>query len=347
MSRALGLPGVLLALLVLVLAGCGTTTEIREPDVVVRGGSAPVSRAPTGSPGSAGNRGAAARIAVVTHGQGGSPFWTVVKTGVEAAERQMDVVVSYRSPDVYSVPRMRALIREVLATRPDALVVSIPSNRLGTVIRGATDQGIPVVSINSGSDLFRRFGVLAHVGQPEDMAGLGAGRRLARAGARRALCLNHEVGNEGLDKRCRGLQQAMRERGGSSRVVSIDVDDLSTPRRIAGILRDRRVDGILTLDSRGAMAAVEGRRLADRADDVEIGAFDLSPEVLEAVRAGQVGFAVDQQAYLQGYLPIVMLAQRIRYGLFPGQGEIIPTGPNFVTRGTAAQAIRLSRRSIR
>ena len=80
---------------------------------------------------------------------------------------------------------------------------------------------------------------------------------------------------------------------------------------------------------------------------MRLGTFDLSPEVLEAVRAGKISFAVDQQAYLQGYLPIVLLAQRARYGLFPGEGDVLPTGPNFVTRDTAAQAIRLSRRAIR
>jgi hypothetical protein len=54
-----------------------------------------------------------------------------------------------------------------------------------------------------------------------------------------------------------------------------------------------------------------------------------------------------RRAFLQGYLPVMMLAQRARYGLFPAQGDVIPTGPHFVTKATAAQAIRLSKRSIR
>jgi simple sugar transport system substrate-binding protein len=58
-------------------------------------------------------------------------------------------------------------------------------------------------------------------------------------------------------------------------------------------------------------------------------------------------FAVDQQAYLQGYLPIVLLTQRARYGLFPARGDLVPTGPNFVTARDAGKAIELSRRSIR
>jgi simple sugar transport system substrate-binding protein len=69
--------------------------------------------------------------------------------------------------------------------------------------------------------------------------------------------------------------------------------------------------------------------------------------VLEAVRDGRMEFAVDQQAYLQGYLPVVLLTQKIRYGLFAGEGELIPTGPRFVTRTTAGRVVRLSERGIR
>jgi simple sugar transport system substrate-binding protein len=78
-----------------------------------------------------------------------------------------------------------------------------------------------------------------------------------------------------------------------------------------------------------------------------IGTFDLGPDVLRAVQSGRLAFAVDQQAYLQGYLPVVFLAERARYGLFPAQGDVIPTGPNFVTKANAAKAIALSARSIR
>ena len=105
------------------------------------------------------------------------------------------------------------------------------------------------------------------------------------------------------------------------------------------------MDGVLALNSTGGMLAVKGAHEVSRG--VKVATFDLGPEVLEAVQDRQLLFAVDQQAYLQGYLPVVLLAQRARYGLFPAQGDVIPTGPNFVTAANAAQAIELSRRSIR
>jgi simple sugar transport system substrate-binding protein len=330
------------ALAVLVLAACGSTTRVQEPAVEVTDAprqSTPDARKPV-------EEGGGVRIAVVTHGQASSPFWAIVRNGVEAAGRQMDALVNYRAPDVYSLERMEELVDEAVATRPDGLVVSLPEAGLSDAIRRAVQAGVPVVSINSGSDVAAGLGVLAHVGQEEDRAGLEAGRRLAEAGARRVLCVNQQVGNQGLDARCAGLARAMREAGGSSRVLGVDDMDAGTPKRIAGVLRRDDIDGVLALNATSGLLALEAAEQAD-VDDLPIGAFDLAPDVLQAVKAGDVLFAVDQQAYLQGYLPVVLLTQRARYGVFPGQGDVLPTGPGFVTRDDVDRVIELSRQSIR
>jgi simple sugar transport system substrate-binding protein len=344
MPRAPRLLRAVLAAAVLLLAGlaaagCGSSTEVREEPVVVQGSDAPpnMSAAPPRPA-----NGSGVDIAVVTHGQASSPFWAIVRNGVEAAARQLDVVVDYRAPDVYSLARMETLIEDAIARKPDGLVVSVPEPELAPAIRRAARSGIPVVSINSGGNIYRTLGVLAHVGQPEDRAGREAGQRLARAGVRRALCVNQQVGNVGLDARCRGLAQAMRRAGGRSRVLAVDDQDPGTPRRISDAIDAGRIDGVLALNSTTGLLALDA---AGR--DVPVATFDLGPDVLEAVKAGRLRFAVDQQAYLQGYLPIVMLAQRARYGLFPSQGDLVATGPNFVTRATAGKAIALAERSIR
>ncbi|WP_259313854.1 sugar ABC transporter substrate-binding protein [Capillimicrobium parvum] len=330
-----------LAAVAAIAAGCGDKEVVREKPVLVPNGnlSAPVPQRANDS--------GAVRIAVVTHGPASSPFWAIVRNGAEAAGRQMDVLVSYRAPDVYSFERMQELIDQAIDSRPDGLVVSIPEPGLSVVIRRATQAGIPVVSINSGSNVSRRLGVLAHLGQPERRAGLLAGRRLARSGVRRALCVNQEVSNQGLDDRCRGLAQAMHEAGGVSTVLGIDDMAASTPTRIANAARRHRAQAVLTLNSTGALLALEGVRKAGLAGRVKVATFDLGPDVLNAVLRGQLAFAVDQQPYLQGYLPVVLLSQLARYGLFPARRGLIPTGPNFVTKDNAQQALDLSRRSIR
>jgi simple sugar transport system substrate-binding protein len=322
----------------LTAGGCGATSEVREPDLVVSG-TTPAPAAGDRAP----ERDEGTTIAVVTHGQASSQFWAIVRNGIDAAERQMNVDVEYRAPDVYDVQTMSGLIDAAVAQKPDGLVVSIPSGELAPAIRRAIDAGIPVVSINSGSDVSRRLGTLAHIGQPEEIAGYKAGERLIAAGAANALCVNQEPGNAGLDRRCAGFARALREAGRSSRVLAVDDKDLAgTRRQLAEASSRNGVDAVLTLNSTvGEMAAESVPRR------VVIGTFDYNPGVLTAVASGRIEFAVDQQPYLQGYLPVVLLAERARYGLFPAEGEVIPTGPSFITRDNAAQAERLSQLGIR
>ena len=337
--RAACRTAVALAALAPMAAGCGDTSRVREPDLVVSG----TTPAPRDGARAAREEDERTRIAVVTHGEASSEFWSIVRNGIDAAERQMDVEVDYRSPDVFDIETMATLIDAAVAAKPDGLVVSIPDAELAPAIGRAVDAGIPVVSINSGSDVSRRVGALAHVGQPEEKAGYEAGRRLIAAGAKHAVCVKQEVGNAGLQRRCDGFARALREIDGSSRVLEVDDRDLAGSRRqLAEAASQPGVDAVLTLNrTLGEIAATSAPRR------VVIGTFDYSPGVLTAVASGRIEFAVDQQPYLQGYLPIVFLAERARYGLFPAEGEVIPTGPSFVTRDTAVQTERLSRLGIR
>jgi simple sugar transport system substrate-binding protein len=256
--------------------------------------------------------------------------------------------VSYRSPDTYSVDRMSALIDAAGRRPPDGLGGDDPQRGPGARDPPRGGGRHPVVSINSGSGRSAELGVLAHVGQPEDRAGAQAGERLAQAGVRRGLCVNHETGNAGLGLRCRAFARAMRRAGGASLELPIDVQDRErTRQRLASVIRTRRIDGVLTLNTDGAAAALDAIDGLPASRRPKVGTFDLSPDALEAVRTGRIEFAVDQQAYLQGYLPIMLLTQRVRFGLFASEGRVIPTGPSFVTKETAGQVISLSNRGIR
>jgi len=338
----------LLAMLALAAAACGESAPVSEPDLVIRDDAAAAT--PDSTPERSRRlRVASARIAVVSHGQASDSFWSIVKKGVDDAARETGVAVSYRAPDTYDVKRMSRMIDEAASAHLDGLVVSLPDvDALAPAIKRAQHSGIPVVSINSGSDQFRKLGALAHVGQPELKAGIGAGERLARATVRSALCVNQEAGNAGLEQRCRGVRIAMERVGGRMRELGVDVQNpTQARRRIAQALAEGDIDGIITLGPGGAIPALAALRAAGLEGDVALATFDLSPEVLEAVRDHQMVFAVDQQPYLQGYLPIVLLAERARHLLFPARGELVPTGPHFVTAANAARVIELSRRGSR
>jgi simple sugar transport system substrate-binding protein len=336
-----------LVLVLAALAGCGGTTNVREADLEVEGEQAARERpTPAATPERGrGLRVAAARIAAISHGQASDPFWAIVKKGLDDAARQTGVAVSYRAPDSYDIARMRRLIDEAIEANLDGLIVSLPDVQgLRAPIRRARRAGIPVVSINSGSDRFRDLGIPVHVGQPEYRAGFEAGRRMAKAGVKKGLCVNQEVGNAGLDERCRGFGAGL---GGTSAVLGIDLQDQDqAQQRIAQAVRDSDADGILTLGTAGAMPALAALR-AGFGRRVQLATFDLSPDVLEAVRIKRILFAVDQQPYLQGYLPVVLLAERSRHMLFPARGELIPTGPDFVTSENADEVLELTRLGFR
>ena len=129
-------------------------------------------------------------------------------------------------------------------------------------------------------------------------------------------------------------------------MLGIDDQSPATPAKIAAAVVSGRIDGILATNSTGGLLAVDAVAKTRRAH-AKVAAFDLGPDTLRAVEQGKLLFAVDQQPYLQGYLPVVMLANRARYGLLPAQGDVVATGANFVTRENAAQALELSERSIR
>ena len=106
------------------------------------------------------------RIIVVSHGQANDPFWSVVKNGVSAAGQDMKIQVDYRAPETFDMVAMSQLIDAAVNQKPAGLIVSIPdASALGPSIQKAVAAGIPVISMNSGSDVSKKLGALLHVGQ--------------------------------------------------------------------------------------------------------------------------------------------------------------------------------------
>ena len=123
-------------------------------------------------------------------------------------------------------------------------------------------------------------------------------------------------------------------------MFALDVEDRhAAAPKLAAEIECGKADGVLGLGTGGSTAALVAAQARRPLGRVKIGTFDLTPEVLEAIRTG--GWCSRRSAgdYLQGYMPIVMLAQQARWGLFPSRGEFIRTGPNFVTRETADLAL--------
>jgi simple sugar transport system substrate-binding protein len=289
------------------------------------------------------------RFVVVTHGQASDPFWSVAANGVTAAGEDMGVEVEYQAPPTFDMVAMSDLIDAAVASQPDGLVVSIPdADALGPSIQAAVDAGIPVISMNSGSDDFADLGVLVHVGQTEFEAGLIAGQRFKEEGVKTPICINQEVGNSALDDRCDGFFEGL---GIEGEVIPVDLDDpAGTTETVAGVLQQNPdVDGILTLGPTGATPTLQALDEAGMLGDVKFATFDLSPEVLNAITDGDMLFAIDQAQYLQGYLPIVFLTKYLETGALPlgSVDRVVLTGPQIVTADTAADVLAYSEEGIR
>lgn len=290
------------------------------------------------------------RIVVATHGQSGDPFWSVVANGAESAARDLGVRVEYQAPPRFDMVAMSDLIEAVSVSRPSGLVVSIPDgNALGPSIRGAVAAGIPVISINSGDAVYRDLGVLLHVGQPEFDAGQAAGRRMASEGVGQALCVNHEVGNASLDLRCEGFRSGIEAIGGDVTVLAVDLanPDDAQQRVVNALVANPDIDGVLTLGPAGATPTLAGLRAADRLGTLRFATFDLSSDVVDALLDGSMVFAIDQQPFLQGYLSVVSLVKYLETLALPGGGEVLKTGPGFVTRENAARVRALTDAGLR
>lgn len=286
------------------------------------------------------------RIEFAFAGVPGDPYYTVIKNGAAQAEKDMGVEVEYKETSQYDFQEQVRLIKAAIARKPDGLVVSEESPEvLDGPVKEAVDAGIPVIIAAAGEDSVTKTGALGFVGQNEFEVGFKAGQQMKAAGVTRAACLNPAVGTPNLDARCAGLEKALG--GGNVDVVAIDQSDRTAAKnRVKAILQRGGVDGILALAAATvAEPALDAIEESGKADEVTLATIDLSPGVLEAVRDEKLLFASDQQQFLAGYLPVVLLALHAEYGIRPP--SFVPTGPSYVTKENAAAVIELSKRGIR
>ncbi|ACZ86943.1 sugar ABC transporter substrate-binding protein [Streptosporangium roseum] len=285
----------------------------------------------------------AATFAVITHAGSGDAFWDVVKNGAEAAARRYGVTVNYQGDG--DPARQSQLIDQAVSQKVDGLVVSMANpDALKEAVGKAVAARIPVITINSGGDRSREFGAITHVGQSEDVAGRGAGEKLRAEGVTKLLCVIHEAGNVGLDQRCKGATEGL---GGTVERLQVDVGNLAdaTSKIKARLQSDTSVNGVLTLNPAVAVAARDA--IADGGSKARLATFDLSADVVAAVKDGEILFAVDQQQYLQGWLPITFLTLYRDNLNTVGGGLPVNTGPGFVTKDNAGQVADLAQSGTR
>jgi simple sugar transport system substrate-binding protein len=264
-------------------------------------------------------------IAMVTHEAPGSTFWDRVRNGANAAADQLGVTLNYSNdPDS---GEQATLVQNAVDSDVDGIAVTLANpDAVGPALTTAAEAGIPTVALNAGMDVYRDYGALMFFGSDERLAGESAGSRIAESGGGKAVCVIHEAGNISLETRCAGVTGAFP----NTENLQVNGTDLPSVQQTIGakLQEDPSITHIVTLDAGIATAAVQAQDGAGT--DASIATFDLSPEVVAAIQAGDVEFSVDQQPYVQGYLAVHSLWLQLTNGNDIGGGQPVLTGPSFV-----------------
>jgi len=335
MKRVLGtLLVVVTALGALVAAGCGSEKDKNGNAKTSTGGSSTVNL----------TQGSNLTFAMVTHSDEGS-FWSVVKKGAQQAAKDEGVKLIW-SPSNNDPQKEAQLIDAAVSQKVDGLAVSVPNaDAIKGSLAKAKAAGIPIITLNSGAEQFQELGAITHVGQTEEIAGEAAGKKLKDAGVKKVLCVIHEQSNIGLQQRCDGVKKGF---GGAvtNQQVKGTEDIATTQTEIKSKLQaDKSFDGVIALNPDIGAAAVTAVKGAS--SSAKIATFDLSPAVIKDIKAGTVLFAVDQQQYLQGYLPIVFLKLFKTNANTVGGGQPVLTGPGFVDKSNASTVAQLATQGTR
>jgi simple sugar transport system substrate-binding protein len=271
------------------------------------------------------------KYVLVSHAPDSDSWWNTIKNGIALAGEQMDVEVEYRNPPTGDIADMARIIDQAAASSPNGIITTLADyDVLAGPIRAAVDQGINVIIMNTGTpEQAREVGALMYVGQPEYDAGVAAGIRAKGEGVTNFLCVNHAIQQPTVGERCRGYADGLGiELGNSMMDSGTDPSEIKN-KVLAYLSANPGVDGILTLGPVSADPTISALQENGMAGDIHFGTFDLGEEIVKGIKDGTINWGIDQQPFLQAYMPVVIMANYDRYGVLPGNN--LNSGPGFVT----------------
>jgi len=286
------------------------------------------------------------KVAVVTHGDTGS-FWSVFKKGVDQAKKDLagrgvNVTQVYANNDV---AKQVAGINAAIAAGAKVIATSVPdASALKDPLTRASKKGIEIITVNSGLGAFDSLPTYeVHVGQTEDVAGMGAGKQFKAAGSKKVLIVIHEASNSGLQQRADGVKKVL----GAAAVKVLTIPEAKsdipgTKAKVkAAFAADKKLDSFLGLDPDVTIPCLDVIPKGTKA-----GTFDVGGAIKE-IQKGRMLFAIDQQQYLQGYLPVVFAVLFVTNLNTVGNGQPVLTGPGIINKGNAARVAALAAKGTR
>lgn len=296
-------------------------------------------------------------IAAFPGGGEGTPFTNNVHNGYLAAAEDLGPDVTYYFSD-WNVETMIAQFQEALALNPDGMaVMGHPGDEaMDPLIDQAYEQGVQVTVVNvelPQAQAAHQAEGLGYVGAPN----YAAGKRLAEealarsgAGAGEKAFVWGLLAEAGRGERTQGIIDGFEEAG--LEVVYQDIDAATNADAQAGVstftgVMSANPDVSIVVTDHGALtAAAETYASAAGlgADDVYFAGFDLGPATVDAIKSGFLDLVIDQQPFLQGYLPILQICLTQVYGF---SGLYVDTAGSFVDQSNVDFVEPLAREEIR
>ncbi len=287
---------------------------------------------------------------IMLGGPSSDPFWGAVQQGFDTAIKDLGLNGQWTAPADFNdiVPIYTKLFEAAIARHPAAIAVgNFFPEPTEPLIRQAAAEGIPVVIINSGGDHYRDLGAIGFIGEDSYQMGQEGGKIAVAKGVKSGLCINQIAANPVLELRCKGYIDAVVEAGGQARMVTLASEDIGNSQKVqaavsAMLMQDQSIDGVITLGVAVAVDALESiKQVRDTGRSVDLGTMDLGNTVLEAIAAGEMSFAMDQQPFLQGYYGVMIPYLYNTYKLAPS--SITWVGPFIVTEDNAAEVLEVNK----
>lgn len=298
-------------------------------------------------------------IVFTHHSSASNTFWQAVKKGFDDAcskvEAKCNMIFTQTEG---SVEQQLANMRAALAAKPDALLTSIVDNKaFDDVIKEARDAGVLVIAVNvDDTEGAKGNARQAFVGQGFKPAGYSLGKAISESfpkeGPIKVLVGISAPGQNWSESRGAGVMQFLEEYKAAhpDRQISWERIDSGTDLAVTsdrvGAYLNAHPDTTAYFDT-GFWCAGVARSLQDRGvapGKVLLGGFDLVPEVLQQMQKGYVQALVDQQPYMQGFMPVMEAYLNKKVGLAPSD---IDTGQGIVRPDQADAIMTLSAQGLR
>lgn len=279
---------------------------------------------------------------MVHHGRASETFWQGMDVAIRQGAKDMDIDLQYNldaneglddQSKIYE--KMSSDIEEYCKNGVNGILVTLGDESLLPALEICKTNNIPIAAFNAGLELAKRAGIL-YFGQDEYQAGYMAGEKLASVETtEKFCCTNHAPGLVSLDDRCKGLVEGVQAKGkANAKELVVDFTDCDAWK--SAVLDNCSPDGGDWSTVGLFLGGGEGHH--ECAIDflyeypaAYVAAADVASDLYVGMEAGlNIMFGIDQQSYLQGYMPISFLTLAATNDQMV-QNNMISTGLKFVT----------------